>query len=231
MTGVRPRETMRGVLPGTLVVLAVAAVVTACAHEESKTVETPRVPEPRSSPPESGPPQYLIADPSPRGGGVTLALGSAGSFGLVVDKSRVVVGRGEPRVAIDSTEEPIIGARKLPSRFGGGYLFWTERSLYRADQFDAPLKPVARVPDTVARGNDFQAVSFASKFVLVRTNNGERWAIGMPNGERKTIEPINVADVEALDDGRALAFNDQGAAFASTDGSVSDGEHCGPMHT
>jgi hypothetical protein len=220
MTGVRPRDitSMRAVLPGTLVLLAAAAVVTACAHDEAKKVETPQVPEQHASSKESGPPQYLIADPSPRGGGVTLALGSAGTFGLVVDKSRVVVGRGEPRVAVDTTDETIIGARKLPTRFGGGYLFWTERSLYRADQFDAPLKPVARVPDAIARGNDFQSVSFASKFVLVRTNNGERWAIGMPNGERKTIEPLNVADVEALDDGRALAFNDQGAAFASTDG-------------
>src|SRR5688572_25154695 len=143
MTGVRPRETgMRAVLPGTLVFLSAAAVVTACAHEEPKKVETPQVAEQRSASKDSGPPQYLIADPSPRGGGPTLSLGSGGSFGLVVDKSRVVVGRGEPRVAVDTTDEAIIGARKLPSRFGGGYLFWTERSLYRAEQFDAPLKPV-----------------------------------------------------------------------------------------
>lgn len=219
MTGVRQRQTeMRAVLPGTLVLFAVAAVVSACAHDEQKRVETPQAPEQRTASKDNGPPQYLIADPSPRGGNVTLALGSAGSFGLVVDKSRVVIGRGEPRVATDSTDEPIVGARKLPTRFGGGYLFWTDRSLYRAEQFDAPLKPVVRVPDSIARGNDFQSVSFASKFVLVRTSNGERWAIGLPNGERKAIEPINVADVEALDDGRALAFNDQGAAFASTDG-------------
>lgn len=218
MTVVRPHETaMRKALLGSLVLSAGAII--ACAHEEPHKVETPQAPEQRSAAKESGPPQYLIADPSPRGGGgVTVALGSAGSFGLVIDKSRVVIGRGEPRVAVDATDEAIIGARKLPSRFGGGYLFWTERSLYRAEQFDAPLKPVARVPDSIARGNDFQSVSFASKFVLVRTNNGERWAIGMPNGERKAIEPLNVADVEALDDGRALAFNDQGAAFASTDG-------------
>ena len=43
--------------------------------------ETPQPPEQRSTSKDNGPPQYLIADPSPRGGGVTLALGSAGSFG------------------------------------------------------------------------------------------------------------------------------------------------------
>ncbi len=208
---------MRAVFVGT-VVLGCAASIAACAHEEVRPAVTPQAPEPRgSSSPASGPAQYLVADPSPRGGPI-LALGASASststsvFGLVVDRSRIVVGRGEPRVAVDGTDAPITGATRIPGRFGGGFLFWTERALYRADAFDAPLKPLARVPEAVT------TVSFASKFLLVRTQNGERWGIALPSGERTAIEPLGVADVESLDDGRSLAFNDQGAAFASTDG-------------
>lgn len=215
MRGVGSRESsMRAVFPGT-VLLAFVAAAAACAHEDVRVraSSSARV-EPRASAEPSGPPQYLVADPSSRGA-VVLALGSAGAYGLVVDKTRVVVGRGEPRVAPDAAEGPLRGATRIPARFGGGFLFWSDRSLYRAEAFDAPLRPVVRVPDTVT------TVSFASKFLLVRTQNGERWAVALPSGERRSVDPLGVADVEALDDGRSLAFNDQGTAFASTDG----GEH------
>src|SRR4051794_20077571 len=57
----------------------------------------------------------------------------------------------------------------------------------------------------------------APKFLLVRTKNGERWALGILSGDRMALEPLGAADVEGLDDGRALAFDDRGAAFSSTD--------------
>src|SRR5262249_1212034 len=73
------------------------------------------------------------------------------------------------------------------------------------------LIPIARVPDTI------DTISFPPKSLLARTHNGERWAVGLPNGERAAVLPLGVADVQGLDDGRALAFNDQGAVFTSTD--------------
>jgi hypothetical protein len=160
----------------------------------------------------SGPPQYIVADPSPRSSVVAIPLGSSGALGLVVDKTRIVVGRGEPHLGPDLPEQTIAGVRPIPSRMGGGYLFWTENNLYRADAFDGVLKPIARVTDAI------QNLSFAPRFVLVRTRNGERWALGIPNGERMLLEPLGASDVEGLDDGRALAFNDSGAAFSSLDG-------------
>lgn len=196
----------------TLTGLGLVLALVACAHDDPrpKAVVTPPPQYAVTAP--QGPPQYLVADPSPRGGsGITLALGGPGLYGLVVDKIRVTVGRGEPRVAPDTTDEAISGAAKIPQRFGGGYLFWTETAFYRSDAFDGPLKPLARVPDAI------QVISFAPKYLLARTRNGERWGIGIPSGERMSIEPLGVADVEGLDDGRAIAFNDQGAAFTSQD--------------
>ena len=159
----------------------------------------------------SGPPQYIVADPSPRSSVVAIPLGSSGALGLVVDKTRIVVGRGEPHVGPDLPDQTIAGVRPIPARMGGGYLFWTENNLYRADAFDGVLKPIARVTDTI------QNMSFAPKFALVRTRNGERWALGIPSGERVLLEPLGASDVEGLDDGRTLAFNDSGGAFSSMD--------------
>ncbi|HSO30984.1 MAG TPA: hypothetical protein VLT33_00670 [Labilithrix sp.] len=159
----------------------------------------------------AGPAQYVVADPSARGNVVALALGGGASLGLVVDKTRIVIGRGEPHVGVDLPDQPIAGAARIPGRFGGGFLFWTDTAVYRSDAFDGPLKPIAKTPDSI------QVISFAPKFLLVRTRNGERWALGIPSGERMPIDPLGAADVEGLDDGRALAFNDQGAAFSSTD--------------
>ena len=195
---------------------AIAAIAAgACGHAGPAGIGANRgLPDPRlaSSGVPSGPPQYIVADPSPRSSVVAISLGSSGALGLVVDKTRIVVGRGEPHVGPDLPEQTIAGVRPIPARLGGGYLFWTENNLYRADAFDGVLRPIARVTDAI------QNLSFAPKFVLVRTRNGERWALGIPNGERMLLEPLGASDVEGLDDGRALAFNDSGAAFSSMDG-------------
>ncbi len=192
------------------VVLA-ALVVAACVHEERRVVVGPAVPGPStpSSPPVIA--QYLVADPTGTKGAIALTLGQ-GQQGIVVDRRRVVVGRGEPRVADDNAPDPIVGATRIPGRFGGGFLFWTAYTLYRADAFESRLKPIARVPDPI------EAVSFGPRAMLVRTRNGERWGLGLPNGDRLPIAPLGVADVQALDDGRAIGFSDQGAAFTSIDG-------------
>ncbi|MBX3207328.1 MAG: hypothetical protein KF764_19935 [Labilithrix sp.] len=196
--------------------VTIALAVVACVHEERRAPVGPEAasearPEARSS--SLGRQQYLVADPSPARAGVpALALGAPGVHGLVVDRRRIVVARaGEPLVAPDATSEPIAGASPLPSRFGGGFLFWTANALYRADAFDAKLVPLARVPDPI------ESIVFAPKAVVVRTRNGERWALRLPGGERAPIVPLGVADVQALDDGRAIALGDQGAVFTSTD--------------
>lgn len=196
-------------------VVVLAAAVMACGHGATGAAgPSPGLPDPRASGggPASGPPQYVVADPSPRSSVVALPLGTAGALGLVVDKTRIVIGRGEPHIGQDLPDQPIAGVRPIPSRMGGGFLFYTASVLYRADTFDGTLKPIVRLTDNI------ENMSFAPKFVLVRTHNGERWALGLPNGERVALEPLGASDVEGLDDGRALAFSDQGAAFSSMDG-------------
>ncbi len=192
-----------------------AFAIAACVHEEQRRVPIgPQVQiEPPAQPSSSGLPHYLIADPSiSRASSIALPLGARGVVGLVVDRRRVVVGQGEPRIASDATSDPIVGAVRIPRRFGGGFLFWTASTLYRADAFDAKLVPVTRVLDAI------EAVSFAPKSLLVRTRNGERWGITLPNGDRAPLAPLGAADVQALDDGRAIAWSDQGTVLTSTDG-------------
>lgn len=203
------------VLASLAALAAAPSAFMACAHEEKKTAKEP-VPQDVQMPPSTSPPQFVVADPVAKAGAnVIVPLGGAGVHGLVVDKRRVVVGPGEPRVAVDVAPEPIVGAARIPSRLGNGFLFWTSSSVYRADAFESALRPLARVPDAI------DSISFMPKALLVRTRNGERWALNLSNGERAAILPLGAADVEALDDGRAISFNDQGAVFTSVD----HGEH------
>lgn len=191
--------------------VALLACVAACAHDERRPANV-QAPEARASSVRApaAPPQYLVADPGPRQTATIVDLGPS-TLGLTVDRTRVVVGRGEPRVAVEQADAPLTFAFRLPERFGGGFLFTTEATVYRADTFDGVLHPVAHLPDPI------QDVSFAPKSILVRTRNGERWSIGLPSGDRVAIQPLGAADVEALDDGRAIAFTDQGAVYTSTD--------------
>lgn len=191
-----------------------AGLVAACGHgavvasgPANAPVEAPAL----RGAPSGGSSQYIVADPSVRADVAPIPVGSSGAFGLCVDKARIVAGRGEPRVGTHTTEQPLAGARAIPSRMGGGYLFWTDNVLYRAETFDGALEPLARLTDSI------QDLSLGPKFVLVRTHNGERWALGVKSGERVALEPIGALDIEGLDDGRALAFDDRGNVLASTD--------------
>jgi hypothetical protein len=192
--------------------IGVSITVAACAHDERRQVAVPP-PIEKAASPAPAPNEYLIADASPTGRRtIALPIGSGLARGLVVGKRRIIVGQGEPRMAADSPAEALNGAAKIPRRFGGGFLFWTATSLYRADAFDGQLVPIAFVPDAI------ETVSFMPKALLVRTHNGERWGVGLPKGERAPVGgPLGIVDVEALDDGRAVAFNDQGAVFTSVD--------------
>lgn len=193
---------------------AFVSAFVACAHDE-RHLAVAKSPAARSSTGPSAFRQYVIADPSTaRPAGSILRLGGE-AFGLTFDHVRVIIGRGEPRVAPDAPPDALTAGFAIPSRAGGGYLFATNMTLYRADTFDGPLRPLAKVPDTIL------SLSMGPKFALVRTQNGERWSLALPSGDRARLDPLGVADVEGLDDGRALALTDSGGAFASLDG----GEH------
>ncbi|MCW5817100.1 MAG: hypothetical protein KIT84_39255 [Labilithrix sp.] len=195
--------------------MCTTASAVACVHDDKRPTGSNLTAESRAFVPPPAPIQYVVGDPGgARSSTIVIPL-NGGAQGMVVDKRRVIVSRGEPRVAADAPTESISGAVKLPSRFGGGFLFWTENTIYRSDAFDSALVPVARTPDSI------QSISFGPKAVMVRTNEGARWGIGLPKGERVPLLPLGVVDVVALDEGRALGFDDQGSVFTSIDG----GEH------
>lgn len=195
-------------------VFACAAIMTvACVHEEGRPSAI--VSNERRAPVLPPPPsQYVFGD---RAGGQSLLVLPlhGGAEGVVVENRRVIVARGESRLAADLAPEALHGVMKLPSRFGGGFLFWTDYAVYRAEVFDSALIPVTRTTDRI------DSISLGPRSLLVRTSSGARWAFAMPKGERVPIAPLGVVDVVALDDGRALGFDDRGAVFTSQDG----GEH------
>lgn len=194
-------------LAGALVLAAAS-----CAHDERRLPASPVATGEAAPVAPPAPPQYLVADPSKsRRSVVSIPLGARGAQGVVVDRRRVIVGQGDPRLAPDVTPEPMIGASRVPGRFGGGFLFWTARSIYRADTFDGALVPVTRVPEPIER------VSFGPKSALVRTHNGERWSIALPSGARAPVAIAGIADVGTLEDGRTIAVTDHGIVLTSID--------------
>jgi hypothetical protein len=193
------------------ILAASAFAVVACVHEDRRPTNPTLSNESRAPVTPTGPAQYLIADPGSPGTKTVLLQLHGGAQGIVVDKRRVIVTHGEPRLAADTTPDPISGAVKLPNRFGGGFLFWTESAIYRSEAFDSALIPVALTPDGI------ESISFGPKAMMVRTHNGERYGIGLPKGERVPLIPLGLVDVVALDEGRALSFDDRGSVFTSTD--------------
>lgn len=204
--------TMRSRSQALTALLAGLVLTVACGHEEPARVPTPRLAPPSTGAPSpEGPSSYLVADPSARDAGIRVAIGTPGQFGVVAEGIRAIVGKGEPQLATEETSEPITAAAAIPARLGGGFVFHTDHAIYRSDTFAGPLRALGRTPEVI------QAFSFAPKSLLVRCRNGERWAIALPSGDRVPVSPVGVADVEGLDDGRALAFDDQGLAFVSSD--------------
>lgn len=203
-----------GLLPLRLLgsVLALAAVTVACGRDEPTRVPTvPKATREHASIDAPPPAAYLVADPNGRDGSLRIPLGTTGQVGVVVDGLRALASGGTVQVAPETTPEAILAAAPIPARLGGGFLFHTDHVVYRADTFTGPLQPLARTPDVI------QAFSFAPKALLVRCRNGERWGLALPTGDRVAVTPVGVADVEGLDDGRALAFDDQGVAYTSSD--------------
>lgn len=155
---------------------------------------------------------YILADESGPGSS-TLVPVRAGVFGVIVGKERLLASAdGEFRKAGAPAAEEFAGVRVAPSRLGGGFVFWTEGALYRADTFDGLLTPVVRLPAVI------DAVTFGPKGVFVRSREGQRWSIDLRTRERLPLTPPGLQALVGSDDGRALAIDATGALHASVDG-------------
>lgn len=196
---------------GSVIFVFSAIVMGACVHAGRMPWVPTQDVGPRAPEPAIGRSHYVVVDPWDQGPRAAWIPLEPFGHGLVVHRRRIVVGNGEPRVSADQTTEPLVGASKLPARFGGGFLFWSAHSIYRADAFDSRLRPVTRVPESI------DSISFAPKAIVVRSNGGDRWGL-LPSGDRVPIEPHGLAAIEALDDGRALGVTDEGMVLASVDG-------------
>ena len=147
------RPNMHAAVKASIILLTLAA---ACGHGGPVPGGSAKAPDGRGAATSAaGPAQYVVADPSARGSVVAVSLGGGGALGLVVDKTRIVIGRGEPKVGVDLPDQPIAGTARIPGRLGGGFLFWTDSEVYRSETFDGVLKPIAKMPDSI------QVISFA----------------------------------------------------------------------
>ncbi|HEX2876346.1 MAG TPA: hypothetical protein VHP33_34070 [Polyangiaceae bacterium] len=119
----------------------------------------------------------------------------------------------EGLTAADSaTKNRLDGGRALPPFAGSGFVFWDGAGLYRASSFLGRLEPLIMAPFGI------DDVSFGPNFWLLRSREGERWAIDPKTGADVLLEPQGVLDIETAGDGRVVAALELGRALVSTDG-------------
>ena len=115
-------------------------------------------------------------------------------------------------LADSATKNRLDGGRALPPFAGSGFVFWDGAGLYRANGFLGRLEPLASAPFGI------DDVSFGPKFWLLRSSDGDRWAINPKTGADVALEPQGLLDIAAAGDGRVVAALELGRALVSTDG-------------
>jgi hypothetical protein len=203
--------------------VAPAIAVVACASQEQRTA--PSVPAPPGPPPsvetsQEAPapaPEYVLAESAASARPMTtLVLGPPDAHGdepkgVLLGGARLVTHGASYSLAKSVAEPPVIAAYKVPKRFGGGFVFRSTNTLYTSPTFDGTLTPL------VSTATDIVDVSFAPRSLFVHGSGGQRWAIELATGKRVALSPFAVAEVAALDDGRAAAIDLGGHALVSTD--------------
>jgi|GEM_PF-1104641 len=193
--------------------LAVAACVRA-----PQPVESPASPPdaPVAADDDAGEPldpsPYVVADAAPgRGAQVVVPMGKGEGDGVLLDGLRVLVGPGGVRAAREVADPPLAGAERLPPWLGGGFVVWSKRAIYTCPTFDGPLRPLVATPADVA------GVAFGPSSLLVRAEDGERWAIDPRSGAPSALSPVGLRRVAALGDGRAAALTEFGGVVTTSD--------------
>ncbi len=206
-----------------LVAVAPAIAVVACASQEQRLAPSvagaPGTAVSIEGAQEAAPiaPEYVLAEAASSAKPMTtLVLGPAdahgeGPKGVLLGGTRIVTHGASYSVAKSVAEPPLIAAYRVPKRFGGGFVFRATNTVYTSPSFDGPLTPLVSTP------TDIVDLAFAPKALFVHGSGGQRWAIELPSGKRVALSPFAVAEVAALDDGRAAALDLGGHALISLD--------------
>jgi hypothetical protein len=141
--------------------------------------------------------------------------GSVGIFSPVDGNRETVAPDGSVQRAVQRASGSLMGAVPVPVRLGGGFLFWSMDTLYRARSFLSELEPVASI-ETNAIG-----VEFGHDFVLVLTEQEPPRAFNLERHQQVPLSPHGVTTIAAAEDQRVLALDAAGRAMSSLDGGKS----------
>ncbi len=153
--------------------------------------------------------EYLLPDVERRAVSTWVLL-EKGRYGVLIDGARAIATEGGVTIVPETADTGIRVVERIPARLGGGFLFRTNGALYASATFDGPLRPVVTI-------GGISSVSFGPDSTLVRDYTGQRWSIDLATGARRAPTPVGLADVAALDDGRAIAILEGGGVSVSVD--------------
>ncbi len=163
---------------------------------------------PLSSP--EPPPQYVLAQTGGASSALRISLPSGG-VAFLSSGARVVLDKTGKLVGMAKRTESLIRADAIPEWLGGGFLFTAGDALFRSHDFLGDLEPLA------ASSSGFVAVTFGPTSALVITNDGERFSLQLPSGERGKVEPKGAIVLGSLSGTRGVAIEEGGLAYLTTD--------------
>lgn len=106
--------------------------------------------------------------------------------------------RSGQRELADTFAEPAINSgRRLPDFAGGGFLFWSDFAIFRAETFLGRLQPLRGMTSAL------EHVALGPGYLVGHQGN-ERWFFDAKTGAPVTPRPLDLTDVAAAGDGRVV---------------------------
>ncbi len=128
----------------------------------------------------------------------------------ILDGARLVTQHGKLERARTVAEPALVQVARIPEHLGGGYLFWNQRALYRAQTFTGELVGLTDLGTRPTR------LAFGPSFALLATERGF-YSIDPKTGADKPSGISGLVDVASLADGRSVALTSVGDALVSRD--------------
>ncbi len=128
----------------------------------------------------------------------------------ILDGARLVTQHGKLERARTVAEPALIQVARIPEHLGGGYLFWNQRALYRAQTFTGELVGLTDLGARPAR------VAFGPTSALIATERG-MYSIDPQSGADKPSGIVGLVDVASMSDGRSVALTSVGDVLVTLD--------------
>jgi hypothetical protein len=123
-----------------------------------------------------------------------------GDDGLRIYAGLRIKERAGRQTFADTFAAPVLNhGRRLPTFAGGGFLFWSDFAMFRAETFLGRLQPLLGTPSPVER------VGLGPGYLIAFKQGGGHMFLDAKTGATVLAQPLGLIDVAAAGDGRVVS--------------------------